>query len=324
MNTRMQIEGAIRIAAQRLSGLNLPVRACAKVNLRLKIEGRRPDGYHLLSMLNATIDLCDEVVIRFIPEPLVNIRIEPDGVQVGPDEDNLVVRAFRYFWQELGLAVAPIGFECCITKNIPIGAGLGGGSSDAAAMLRVLSSSFAGAVCSAGSLRQGDVAAAVMRAAARCGADVPYAYTGGLAWVSGVGEVVQPVFLPSALPGLIIVMVPPEPVATAAFYESLRASRPVIEPYIDRQREQFLNHPSYDVLQQIVANDFEDEVVRMAPSVGVGLEIARRFYPKTSAVTGSGSAFFALVPPGQEGSLTALEQELSGVGVRVFRSRFIP
>jgi 4-diphosphocytidyl-2-C-methyl-D-erythritol kinase len=274
-------------------------------------------------MLNTTIDLCDEMVVAFLLEPSLRIRVEPDGIELGPVEENLVARAFRYLWQELGISQAPIGLDCCITKKIPVGAGLGGGSSDAGAVLRLLTTSFSGVVCAAGSLSRADFFAAVRRAATRCGADVPYAYTGGLAWVSGVGEIVQPIATLPVLPGLIVIMVPPESVATAAFYHRFRERRPVVDNCIDPKRELFLNHPTYEFLQQIVENDFENEVIGMAPSVGIGLEVARRFFPGSTAVTGSGSAFFSLVPPGQEGKVPALEQELQKFGVQAICSRFV-
>jgi 4-diphosphocytidyl-2-C-methyl-D-erythritol kinase len=249
--------------------------------------------------------------------------VEPQGLAIGPVEDNLVVRAFRYFWQELGFSEAPVGLDCFITKRIPIGAGLGGGSSDAGAILRALSATFAGALCASSSISHAQLLAAVMRAAARCGADVPYAYTGGVAWVSGIGEVVEPLALPRPWPGLIVIMVPGESVATAAFYQRLRDNRPVISPCVDQERQRFLADPAYRVLEQIVENDFEPEVTQMAPSVAEGLAIARRFFPGGTAVTGSGSAFFSLVPPGREDVLPTLTRELSQRGIKAYPSQFV-
>lgn len=140
--------------------------APAKLTLSLRITGVRDDGYHLIDAEMITLSLADTVIVRDDPGPLVMTLDEGVGTtrQVGAGADNLVSRA-------LGLVGRNHGVE--VKKRIPPGAGLGGGSADAAAILR-----WAGY--------------ADLEGAARLGADVPFCLVGGRARVEGIGEVVTP------------------------------------------------------------------------------------------------------------------------------------
>ncbi len=143
--------------------------APAKLTLSLRMAGLRDDGYHLIDAEMVAVDLCDELVVTPTPDggdPVVRIEDRTDGsglvVPGGPDD--LVARALR---------LAGRSADVLVRKSIPAGAGLGGGSSDAAAVLRW--SGF------------GDVAAA-----ATIGADVAFCLVGGRARVTGIGEMVEP------------------------------------------------------------------------------------------------------------------------------------
>ncbi len=288
------------------SGAVIPVRAAAKVNVRLKVLGRREDGYHLLSMLNCTTSLCDELGISFSSTAGIRLTLEPEGVLSGESvESNLAVRAFRAFWREFGIEDVPLGFSCFLTKRIPIGGGLGGGSSDAGAVLRVLTSVFGGFLRAEFGLSQAEEYERVNRAALRCGADVPYAYVGGLAWVSGVGERVLPIPNRALLPSQILILVPPTGIHTTAFYEHFRTRYPSISPKEDPDMQRFMELRD-GALGSLIENDFEAAVCEVAPAVAEGLELARRYFPGLTSVTGSGSAFFALVPEGQESAMSKL------------------
>jgi 4-diphosphocytidyl-2-C-methyl-D-erythritol kinase len=165
--------------------------APAKLTLSLRITRRRADGYHELSSEMVSIDLCDELVVDRYGHGL---EIVGDGVavtpeRVGREDDNLVTRA---------LAATGRHARVRLTKRIPIGGGLGGGSSDAAAILR-----WSG---------QRDPAAAL-----ELGSDVPFCVLGGRARVSGLGEVVEP--LPFEARAFVL-LVPPLLVSTAAAYRA--------------------------------------------------------------------------------------------------------
>jgi len=174
------------------------VRARAKVNLGLEVLGRRGDGYHELSTLLCAIDLWDRVTLRRAP---AGITLACDGSEVPTTEENLAWRAASLVRQE----VSPGGgVGIYLRKAIPVAAGLGGGSADAAAVLRW-----------AGELDP--------QVALSLGADVPFCVRGGRAAVRGVGEVVQP--LPPVLRTVTLALAP-FGVDTAACYRVFDALAP--------------------------------------------------------------------------------------------------
>ncbi|RYD33484.1 MAG: 4-(cytidine 5'-diphospho)-2-C-methyl-D-erythritol kinase, partial [Verrucomicrobiaceae bacterium] len=157
--------------------LNAP----AKINLWLRVLGRREDGFHALETRLAPLTLCDRLTLRadagLAPG---NIGFECDDPTVPGNESNLVLKAVR----ALEKATGPLpGMRFSLTKRIPHGAGLGGGSSDAAAALRLVRAAF----CP----EAGD--AVLFDAAAAVGSDVPFFLLGGMADASGRGEIVMPV-----------------------------------------------------------------------------------------------------------------------------------
>ncbi len=324
---RTPLADAIRERAHAVFGAAIPVRACAKVNLRLTVQGRRADSYHLLSMLNVTVDLADELVLTFC-EQGIDLESEPHDAAVGPVEQNLVVRVFQAFFEEFGLTEAPVGLRCRMTKRIPIGAGLGGGSSDAGAVLRVLVTTFGATLSAQLRLSYDEVLQRAMRAGLRCGADVPYAVRGGLALVRGIGERVDRLDSDGPWAGRLLLMSPRESVNTALFYKRFREKVPELpeqeqeDPVVMELLRQSGGKVPFARVAELVHNDFESCVVELAPSVGEGLRIARRFFPVGSGVTGSGSAFFSVVPDGAGDKVDELERELERLGVLVRRCGF--
>ena len=153
--------------------------ACpAKVNLSLRVHGRRPDGFHEISTVLQTIDLCDRLVIHRVA-PASPLRIEVPGGGAPADDTNLVLKAARAFFGVLGEPAAGVRFR--LEKRIPAGSGLGGGSSDAAAALLGLQALW-GRPLDARQLH--GTAAAV-------GSDVPFFLEGGTAFATGRGEQVE-------------------------------------------------------------------------------------------------------------------------------------
>ncbi|MBN1104498.1 MAG: 4-(cytidine 5'-diphospho)-2-C-methyl-D-erythritol kinase, partial [Deltaproteobacteria bacterium] len=135
------------------------IQAPAKLNLRLKVTGRRTDGYHELVTLMVPVDLCDLLETRVVPPPALSLTCQ--GYEIPADDTNLVLRAARAF---LGRSGIRIGLHMRLIKRIPVAAGLGGGSSDAAAVLLSLNERC-GNPLSAGDLQE---------VATRLGADVPF------------------------------------------------------------------------------------------------------------------------------------------------------
>ena len=159
---------------------SLVVPAPAKVNLFLHVVGRRADGYHLIESLFALVDFADRIAIDVRDDGIVRREGTLDGV---PEESDLAVRAARLLQQA---GSQRLGCTIRIDKRIPLGAGLGGGSSDAASVLLALNRLW--------SLDLSRDALADL--ALRLGADVPFFVRGENAFVRGIGEAIEPVTLP--------------------------------------------------------------------------------------------------------------------------------
>jgi 4-diphosphocytidyl-2-C-methyl-D-erythritol kinase len=318
-DARKQLIERLQRKVSALGDVAYPVRAPAKVNLRLKVLGRRSDGYHTLSMVNCTTSLVDEVVVRLTKECSVAITVDPPESIDSSVPENLVSKSFVHYLREfLGDEVSfehlPIGLRCHITKRIPVGAGLGGGSSDAAAVLRILTSLFADAAQETLQITPAQYLIRVLAAALRCGADVPYSYLGGLAWVQGIGEQVSSLS-PTRIPqGRVVLAVPHATVSTKDFYSHLRNRWPVVTDSEDPMAARLVGSEPLS-MESIIANDFEPFVCELCPEVGRVLEIMRRFFPKTSSVTGSGSASFCVVAPQEQPAASELLEKLRSEGL---------
>ncbi len=318
IRTRVLAEQLRELAAP-YYGKALREKALAKVNLRLKVVGRRPDGFHLLSMLNCSASLSDEVELVLSPEPGIELELRPAGALSEDVDGNLAVRAYRAFWRAFDFEQPPFGARITLEKRIPVGAGLGGGSSDAAAVLRILSGLFQFFIQADFGLSDGSFQHAVSAAALECGADVPYALTGGVCRVSGIGEVVEQLPSKGLVGREILIAVPPVPVPTKAFYDRFRTTHPVVVPSHDSALDRFTADPSIG-LEQLIENDFEADVVGMAPEVGAALSVLRGAFQGRAGVTGSGCAVFALPEPGEEALFGAVESDLRGLKTALFRA----
>ncbi len=175
--------------------------APAKLNLTLAVVGRRPDGYHLLHSVLVPLALADRISLAILPGERAD-RLHVTGFGAGPDRDNLVVRAIAEARAAAGGAAETPALAVRLEKRIPVAAGLGGGSSDAAAALDGALEAWG-----LGAGTPGDPGPAVRaEAAARLGSDVPFFLAGGTACVEGRGERVTP--LPGVRgtpPGILLV-----------------------------------------------------------------------------------------------------------------------
>lgn len=185
----------------------LRVTAPAKVNLYLQVTGRRPDGYHLLATLMQKIDLFDQLVLQ---RCAAGISLSCPDSSLPEDEGNIVYRAARLFLATMAerMAGSPAGVKITLYKSIPVAAGLGGGSSDAAAVLCGLDKLF-GTRCPVRELLAMGVS---------LGADVPlFVVDWPIAWATGIGDRLQPA---AALADVDILLVNPGfSVSTSWVYE---------------------------------------------------------------------------------------------------------
>ena len=159
--------------------------APAKLNLFLHVTGRRPDGYHLMQTVFQMIDRCDTLDFTLRGDGQVRRVTDIAGV---PEEQDLVIRAARLLQGEVQrrTGVPPPGVDIALHKILPMGGGLGGGSSDAATTLMALNALWA-----AGLSRQ-----ELMDIGLPLGADIPFFIFGRTAFAEGVGEALQPVHAP--------------------------------------------------------------------------------------------------------------------------------
>jgi 4-diphosphocytidyl-2-C-methyl-D-erythritol kinase len=185
------------------------ISAHAKINLSLRVLGKRPDGFHEIESLMAPVDLADEIEIASGGS---GIRLRCSDPSLPAGEENLVVKAALAFCRRTG---TPPDFEIALEKRIPHGAGLGGGSSDAAATLKALND-LAGGVCPPDDL---------IELAATLGSDAPFFLAGGAAKVTGRGERIEPVPFPHRF-GVLLVK-PPFGVPTPWAYGAWKDSREI-------------------------------------------------------------------------------------------------
>ena len=156
----------------------MEVRACAKLNLTLDVLGKRPDGYHDLRMVMQSVELADLLDLSY--NETGELRVRTSLHFLPNNEKNLAAQAALRWWEARG--EAPQGLDITIEKRIPVCAGMAGGSSDAAAVLRALNE-MEGACLDLG---------AVAGIGALVGSDVPYCVTGGTALAEGRGELLTP------------------------------------------------------------------------------------------------------------------------------------
>ena len=283
-------------------------RSPAKVNLCLRIVGRRNDGYHLLDSIFVPVDLCDRISVRVNDlcrggEATVRVRCRYPGVP--EDASNLAARAARALLAEAGQGAK---IEIAIEKRIPPGAGLGGGSGNAATVLNGLNALLGLGLSEP---RLGEIAI-------HLGADVPFFLSARSSRVRGIGEDVQPIV---GWPDLqLVVAIPPLAVSSAwafAAYRSVAIGEAGEEPVRLAAGAQ----PTADLL----VNDLERVVVPAFPAVGRLKRGLLEAGATAAVMSGSGSAVVAVAPSAAAARRIAgvAREEFPGVDVRpvgVFRS----
>jgi len=249
------------------------VLAPAKINLTLEVLARRDDGYHGIRSVMVPLALADELAI----EPAASFTFTCDRGDLS-DDRNLAVRAVRALEIE-----PPVALQ--LRKQIPSEAGLGGGSSDAAAVLRA---AIDGAF--------GPVPACDWVAVARSlGSDVPFFLTGTGALVEGTGERVTAV---GALPAWhALVVQPPAGVSTATAYKELDKRQRSIRPRnesVSLRMVEALQRANFASVEALLQNDFQDVIAGVVPEVRYALDALRAAGASNALLAGSGSCVFTI------------------------------
>lgn len=251
--------------------------AFAKVNLSLRVLGRRPDGYHEIRTIFQTITLHDRLTFR--PTAGEDFRLLCSDPSLPTGEENLVVRAASALRGRYGVRR---GAQVELAKVIPAGGGLGGGSADAAAALVGLACLW-GVAAEGGGLRE---------LAAGLGADVPFFLTGGTALGTGTGADIEP--LPDAPTSHLVVVTPPAQVSSAEAYKSLKA--PALTKG-ESAASLSVSHSGADFpvsSQWDAVNDFERAVLPAYPEIARARERLAGEGARPSMLSGSGASVFGV------------------------------
>jgi 4-diphosphocytidyl-2-C-methyl-D-erythritol kinase len=251
-------------------------RAHAKVNLFLRVLSREADGFHGIETLFCRISLADELVIERIES---GVTLETSAGDLGPAAKNLAVRAAEAVLDATGRR---FGVRISLTKLIPVGAGLGGGSSDAAAVLVAVNGLAGNAV----------PRHELLQFAARLGSDVPFFVSDAalaLAWAHGD----RFIRVPPLPPAPVLVLAPARPVATAEAYGWLDAARsaPVRRGALALDLDALA---TWGDVGRMAGNDFESVVFEYRPELRAAFEALAATRPLVCRMSGSGASLFAV------------------------------
>ena len=251
-----------------------------KINLFLDIKSKREDGYHLIESLFHTIDLFDIIKIEEDKE----FKISTSGkYKLNDNEENIVSKIFYYFKNEIGLKK---NYKINIEKNIPTGAGLGGGSSNAATIINFFLEEL--------NIKPNN---RLIESFSKFGADIPFFIKGGLSWVSGIGEKIES--FDFTLPYKIILIFPNINVSTKLAYSKFtkndfnKSDIFYITNALDN-KENKNNEIDFNDLYSHTYNIFEKNVFKIEPKIKEYKEKAENEIKRKICMSGSGSSLFAL------------------------------
>ncbi len=251
--------------------------ARAKINLGLDICGRFDNGYHKVKMVMQTVDIYDVLEFKKRKEPDIILSVDSDDA-LGDISNNLIFRAAKLMVERFSLKE---GIEISLKKNIPVAAGMAGGSTDAAATMLAMNEIF----------ELGQTKEQLMELAVSLGADIPFCIMGGTALAEGIGEELTP--LPAPPGAYILIAKPPVMVSTKEVYERLDskeiASHPDIDGIIEALKEGSLSG---------IANRLENVLETVTVELHPVIEEIKTFMKEHGAVnalmSGSGPTVFGI------------------------------
>lgn len=247
----------------------------AKINIGLNITERRPDGYHNIESVFYPINLQDAVEIKTIEgeEPQGGYKLKVSGTILdGTPDDNLVVKAYQLLRKDFNFPAQKIH----LYKHIPVGAGLGGGSSDAAAIIKMLNEKFA----------LGLTSEQMQNYAVQIGADCPFFINNTPVFATGIGNIFTPIEL--SLHGKTIILVKPDIfVSTRDAYALVKPS-PAAIPLTEAIKQPISEW------KQIITNDFEKSVFAKYPEIAAIKDKLYDMGALYASMSGSGSAVYGI------------------------------
>jgi 4-diphosphocytidyl-2-C-methyl-D-erythritol kinase len=258
-------------------GIGMPLHLCqAKVNLFLEIQTRRPDGFHDIGTLFHTLEIADSLTA----EASDTIELIDVSSVAGDVENNLVMKAVRLLSRDFGERIqGPKGLRLVLEKKLPAGAGLGGGSSDAAGAL-ILANQVWG-------LELTPVEMA--KAALALGSDVPYFLAGAGQFAEGRGEILTPA--PDPFPFHVVVATPQEEVGSGWAYRQLN---PPFGGKWGKFKALYHTYCEDPGFYRMLHNDFEAPVLQAYPAIAALKATLESYGPVKAMLTGSGSSVIGL------------------------------
>lgn len=282
----------------------LSAAAPAKINLFLRVVGQRPNGYHELDSVFLPIGLADRLQVELRSAPGGAVTLRCNCPKLPTDERNLAVAAALRFTEEFAVRGA-IAID--LHKEIPVGAGLGGGSSDAAAVLKVLAA-----------LARVDAPERLAKLALAIGADVPFFLEPRPARVRGVGERIEPLVGVPALD--LVIAAPPVEVKTARIFAALEPSQwsgPGPEAELGAIARGELTAAA-------LVNDLTAAAVRCHPEIAELKRMLEDLGARGAAMTGSGAAVFGVFPDPASAARAAAEAARRAPQARIISTRSAP
>lgn len=247
---------------------------CAKINLGLNVVSRRPDGYHNLETVFYPVDIHDILDVQL--SDIAGCHLEVVGVkELCAPEDNLVFKAYRLLSEQYDLP----GIDVRLTKNLPSQAGMGGGSSDGAYMIRALNE-----VCSLGMTTE-----EMQHTAARLGADCAFFITAEPSYAEGIGDELSPVSLDLSRYTLVLIK-PSVAVSTREAYAGITPHAPL------RNCRDIVTTMPITEWRDCLCNDFEDSIFPRLPILKEVKDFMYSSGALYAAMSGSGSTIFGIFP----------------------------
>lgn len=279
------------------------IKAYAKINLGLDVIGKLPNGYHEVKMVMQTVGIYDELTLEKIESGIV---VTADSEELPADENNLIYKAAKLMKEKYHIRE---GIRIHLQKNIPIAAGMAGGSTDAAAAMKGMNRLFGLDI----SLEE------LMEAGVAIGADVPYCVMGGTALAEGIGEKLTPLEL--APDCYVLVAKPDINVSTKYVYERLDAERIEKHPDIDGMVEA-INAGSLQGILDRMGNVLETVTVPAYPVIDVLKRRMKELGAVNSLMSGSGPTVFGIFLEEQAAQTAAEQLEKEQLAKQIFVTTF--
>lgn len=252
------------------------INAPAKINIGLDVIRKRSDGYHDLKMIMQTINLSDTLEFTVTDENTDTLTCSNKKLPV--DDNNLVIKAVKLMKETYGINAS---FHINLIKNIPVAAGMAGGSTDAAACFTALNDMF----------KLGIAKEELMKLSVKLGADIPYCIMQGTALSEGIGDILTP--LPSFDDVFILIVKPDIDVSTGFVYKNLKLTDDTCHPDIDGIIRAMHTH-NYSEMSALMGNILETVTIPYYPVIGTLKKLMKNEGAFASLMSGSGPTVFGL------------------------------